>query len=659
MDIHTKVVNAIDAIRTTQYEPRTVVCVALTEAEYADSVAVPTYSGTRIILSAFPHPPQSRSDGNFGPNLELLHKAYHAAVDAATSVGASILCQRGPCPGRAAAQGVLANLKNIEANFKSEPPPSYREYSFLSTDGSQIASAESLTEFYEDVAAQSYVNLIIGQLHTIKIPTSSSDSIKLNAVFYEPVKEQQLIPATSLLDFIDARFIPRLSKYYVGLFNQFVPADVWRAQTVQASQIRPLSTIVPETQDSIGVAIASLLCRQNGRSSLAQPPLPDLSSDPWSPRYHDLIAAVLQDYMRKHLTFYCKFGDAGQMRVLDATDLLKGQDTFPLTAKLASDDEIRATLATELGKLEALNVESNQLLNDVKKLVADEAYQAQIARLDAAIKEAQDRTNGSAFLRTAAAIVSAGSGLSGLPNIVQGLHTIDQIMGYISEEDGDLIKSAANYSKGFSDASDKLGSGAASLQKLGTAIDTLRPPNNAAADDVQALRDALAKVQQEYQAVLATIAQTAQQQLVQYLDAINTEIKYLDMQQRLVLIEQSTVTEVVLRYILGARLQRVTFEARQLCPLAAAEFLQNPDSEDLAAVSNACEAYAQRAESFRRCLNSQPKSQVGAPPVLLLFGDTTGLVVAQGIALPSDPNQLSCFGPEQNVHASPDRLKPK
>ena len=312
-EIHKKIEETIKSYYDNTYEPRDVICVALSDSDYAKANPVPTYSGKKIVLSTLPHQSTARLDGIFGPNVELLHAVYKAATDYIADRLATTFhyCVGGPTspgvnwPIRCNAdKKFLQVLQTIlsDAHVIQEQQ-AYEEVSAMKNPSS--VDLVSLTKFYDRVAALSYLNAVLGMLRPIPVK-HGTQTITIDYVF-DPLT-LKLIPTLSLLDFVAERFIRQLLPYYLELFEELTTDEVSTAQVVPTASVTALPTIITvNEQNGDAVGVATALCHETLTKTLRYG---DFIADQFrygipvehELRYGDLIAPERRDFIRPKIT---------------------------------------------------------------------------------------------------------------------------------------------------------------------------------------------------------------------------------------------------------------------------------------------------------------------------------------------------------------------
>jgi hypothetical protein len=534
-NIHDAMETAVKSYYDNTYTPHDVVCVSLSDQQYADSDPVLTYGGKKIVLSQTKHASKVRLDGPLGPNAEVLTIAYHAAIGWIDKQSTAITCGVRSPPACFASIKYIKELSKTVAGLGSNFQKEEQDYSeFPVTNGSTINSV-SLTQFYEQVAGLSYLNAVLGTVHQIPVKTGDGQTIVVNATFFDPSTPASLdrIATLSLLDFVEGQFIRVLSEqYYPPLFDALADSELWSARDAQSSTLRPQTTFGDVTSNTgASIGIANLLCNEAMNNTI---------------RYGDLLAFSKHQFVRHHISFFCKFVQDRQTRALVATDLLKTSNTFPLSLQLAGMEQISNNISTELTRLSQLTIEQNRLLNEIKQLVGTQIYEAKIDGLRKAIDEAERLAKGPTVASILQSLATAAAAVAGLPNLISGAVTLTSKLGDMPSDSTSVLYLIENREK-FNEAGEQLRNGGAALGTLMQVIDTLRANNEAAAANLAQLRQQLLAVQKEYEEFQRGIAERASAQKREYLASIYRLIDLNEQRHRIYLTTQVSLYKVLVK----------------------------------------------------------------------------------------------------------------
>ena len=470
----------------------------------------------------------------------------------------------------------------------------------------------SLSEFYDRVATQSSINATLGAFRTI-VFQRNGQTITLKAGIFDPSK-LELMPAVSVLDFVLDEFIRAASKHYVDLFSTLAANANSAHFSVRTKSLNRLPSIVKLTQDNaFGSAVARLICVASPERNLP------------------LISADKAAFLRSHIAFFCGFlGSPNNRQSIDATQLLKTSNTFPLTLTLASLEQVSIDITSELVALSQLTIDQNSLLNDIKNLVGSQIYETKISKLKEAIKDAERRARSPTVVDALSAAISAGQAAAQLPNLATGMMVLTSLISQIPNNSVPLY--VLQKRESFAAAGEQLGKGGAAVGDLVQAIDKLQPNSNAASE-LNDLRKSLVEAQKEYDELLKAVQETANQHKQEYIASIQKIIELNRKQQRTVLAERTALNIAVVKEMIGGKLAHASLEALQICPKSAAAFILNPTEGTLSNLSTGCGMYSDRIPGLIGCLENSPKTAGFS----VFFGGNVGFIVAR------DRRETACF----------------
>jgi hypothetical protein len=626
--VHETVLQVIRAYYETKFEPRDVVCIATSEDEYKIAEPIQTYGGTRIVLVRFSHSYPTRHNGIFGPDLELVRSAHSAALAFIDKTQSSMLCEfTGPgrvlqvytrcVNNRNLLRSWLQQIKGIEAGFEEETER-YVEYAILSP--SRSGDLDLLTAFYEQVAALNSVDSVIGIAKQIPAKKSDNQTVLIPALIYDPVAVGTaselaffgMLSDGSFLDFAEGWFISELPTYYIHIFAQLAAGHDWSTKIIRRSSLKPIPTfIIPNDDTAVSVSIAELLCAEKSASV---------------PKYGELISGAKRAYVQNHITYFCTFLQGDNMQVLDASELLKTDDTLPATLNIDAIEKADNNITTALVNLSQITLHQAVLLNGIKQLIGKWMYEGRIAALQAAIDKAEAEMKKQSVLGILQNVANGVAAIGDLSNLVTGATALVSKVAQMPTGSNDsMVLYLASQQEEINGATDKLGRGAHALSTLESVIQSFSPDSNAA-KQLADLKAQLEQVRNEYAKFQAGIAQTVAQHNRDYLTLMLRLNDLSRERQAIFLGTQATITKAVIKNLVGARLKLVTDESRQNCPESVASFFQLPAKMTFGTMHDNCVAYSPATRKLMECLDNAKRKRT--KDLDLLWGSEVGLRIA-------------------------------